>query len=239
MSEQTPVWVVPEADAAEAEALAVALEIPVPFARLLVSRGHSTTEEARAFLAPELDMLPSPLETFPGCTEAVARIWKAIDAEERITIFADYDVDGVSAAAMVLEILRDLGGKVEVFFPCRQADGYGLRLPGLTRCLEETEPQLILTLDCGTGGAEAVAEAAKLVAATVKALAFGKPYPIALAGGVVCRNQLFRDELMVSLNGLEVPPSEVTLVEEPVMGCLEIARTRLGIIDSSRTGRPA
>jgi N-acetylglucosamine kinase-like BadF-type ATPase len=74
----------------------------------------------------------------------------------------------------------------------------------------------------------AVAEAAKLVAATVKALAFEKPYPIALAGGVVCSNQLFRDELMVSLNSLEVPPSEVTLVDEPVMGCLEIARTRLG-----------
>ncbi len=85
----------------------------------------------------------------------------------------------------------------------------------------------------------AVAEAAKLVAATVKALAFENPYPIALAGGVVCRNQLFRDELMVSLNGLEVPPSEVTLVEEPVMGCLEIARTRLEVIDSSRTGHPA
>lgn len=82
----------------------------------------------------------------------------------------------------------------------------------------------------------AVAEAAKLVAATVKALAFETPYPLALAGGVVCGNQLFRDELLVSLNGLEVPPSEVTLVDEPVMGCLEIARARLGVIDPGKTG---
>lgn len=85
----------------------------------------------------------------------------------------------------------------------------------------------------------AVAEAAKLVAATVKALVFEKPYPIALAGGVVCRNQLFRDELMASLNSLVLPPSEITLVDEPVMGCLEIARTRLEVIDTGRTGQPA
>jgi len=77
----------------------------------------------------------------------------------------------------------------------------------------------------------AVAEAAKLVAATVKALAFRSSYPLALAGGVVCGNQLFRDELMIRLNGLKVPPSGVTLVEEPVMGCLEIARSKLLVGD--------
>jgi len=85
----------------------------------------------------------------------------------------------------------------------------------------------------------AVAEAVKLVAATSKALAFEKPYPIALAGGVVCRNQHFRDELMISLNGLKVPPAEVTLVDEPVMGCLEIAREKLAAIESSRPGAQA
>lgn len=74
----------------------------------------------------------------------------------------------------------------------------------------------------------AVEEAVKLVAATSKALAFKRSYPMALAGGVVCKSQLFRDELMIGLNGLEVPPAGVTLVDEPVMGCLEIARAKLG-----------
>lgn len=85
----------------------------------------------------------------------------------------------------------------------------------------------------------AVAEAVKLVAATARALAFNKPYPVALAGGVVCKNQLFRDELMIGLNGLKVPPAEVTLVDEPVMGCLKIARAKLGDINPVKTGAPA
>jgi len=84
----------------------------------------------------------------------------------------------------------------------------------------------------------AVAEAVKLVAATVNALAFKNPYPIALAGGVVCKSQLFRDELMIGLNGLKVPPANVTLVDEPVMGCLKIARKKLDRIDPINSGAP-
>ncbi len=161
MADQVPVWVAPEADADTVSSLSDACGISRPFARLLVSRGIETEAQTKAFLNPDLASLPDPLEHFPGCREAAARIWKAIDGGERITLFADYDVDGVSSAAMALDVLRHLGAKVEAFFPCRQADGYGLRLPGLTRCLEETEPSLIVTLDCGTGGAPAVAEAAK------------------------------------------------------------------------------
>lgn len=81
----------------------------------------------------------------------------------------------------------------------------------------------------------AVAEAVKLVAATSKALAFKRSYPMALAGGVVCKSQLFRDELMIGLNGLEVPPAGVTLVDEPVMGCLKIARQKLDDINRFST----
>ncbi len=73
----------------------------------------------------------------------------------------------------------------------------------------------------------AVTETIKLVAAVAKALAFKRPYPLALAGGVVCSSQLFRDELLVRLNHIKRPPAGVTLVNEPVMGCLKMCRARL------------
>ena len=73
----------------------------------------------------------------------------------------------------------------------------------------------------------AVTEAVKLVSAVSRALAFDRPYPLALAGGVACRNQYFRDGLISELNKLEPPPATITLVDEPVRGCLSIARERL------------
>jgi hypothetical protein len=84
----------------------------------------------------------------------------------------------------------------------------------------------------------AVIEAVKLVAAVAKALAFDSPYPLALAGGVACSSQLFRDELLVRLNSFKTPPATVTLVDEPVVGCLKIARAKLLGIDSSQAGAP-
>jgi N-acetylglucosamine kinase-like BadF-type ATPase len=82
----------------------------------------------------------------------------------------------------------------------------------------------------------AVAEAVKLVAAVARALAFDSPFPLALAGGVICNSQHFRDELLIKLNDIKVRPAEVTLVNEPVMGCLKIARARLSDSGSNTTG---
>ena len=80
----------------------------------------------------------------------------------------------------------------------------------------------------------AVIEAVKLVAAVAKALAFERPYPLALAGGVVCSSQFFRDGLLFRLNSFKNPPATVTLVDEPVVGCLKIARTKLLALDTSQ-----
>jgi len=78
----------------------------------------------------------------------------------------------------------------------------------------------------------AVKEAVKLVAAVAKALEFKKPYPLAIAGGVICSSQLFRDELMIKLNNIKRPPTGVTLVYEPVLGCLKMASARLAARDA-------
>lgn len=73
----------------------------------------------------------------------------------------------------------------------------------------------------------AVGEAVKLVVAVRKALNFEQPYPLAIAGGVVCHSALFRAELIDRLNRQAVPPGKITLVENPVEGCLKIASARL------------
>jgi N-acetylglucosamine kinase-like BadF-type ATPase len=85
----------------------------------------------------------------------------------------------------------------------------------------------------------AVKEAVKLVAAVARELAFERPYPLALAGGVVCSSQIFRDELLARLNVIKAPPAGVTLVDEPVLGCLEIARAKLSGAASGQPGTAA
>ncbi len=85
----------------------------------------------------------------------------------------------------------------------------------------------------------AVKEAVKLVAAVARELAFERPYPLALAGGVVCSSQIFRDELLARLNVIKAPPAGVTLVDEPVLGCLEIARAKLSGAASGPPGTAA
>lgn len=74
---------------------------------------------------------------------------------------------------------------------------------------------------------EAIGEAVKLVAAVTKALAFDTAFSLALAGGVACRNRYFRDALLLELKTLQPPPGIITVVDEPVLGCLTIARNRL------------
>ncbi|MGB7453729.1 MAG: BadF/BadG/BcrA/BcrD ATPase family protein [Lysobacterales bacterium] len=73
----------------------------------------------------------------------------------------------------------------------------------------------------------AIEEAVKLVAAVTKTLTFKSPFALALAGGVACRNQYFRDGLIIELNKLRTPPGAITVVDEPVLGCLTIARQKL------------
>ena len=73
----------------------------------------------------------------------------------------------------------------------------------------------------------AVTEAVKLVAAVTRTLEFDSPYPLAVAGGVVCNSEIFQRELMLQLGKLEPPPGKVQMVDEPVMGCLINARNRL------------
>jgi single-stranded-DNA-specific exonuclease len=143
-------WILPTIpDALLTRRLAVELGIPDVVAILLSARGFSTADEATLFLDPRLASLRPP-EEIPGIPEAVERIIEAIRSKERITLYGDYDVDGVSSLTILCRYLRAAGGNVECFIPDRAAEGYGLSTAGVARCLRETIPSLVVAVDCGT-----------------------------------------------------------------------------------------
>ncbi len=89
---------------------------------------------------------------------AVERILGAIDAGERVVLFGDYDVDGVTSLALLAEMLRAYGAAPELFLPLRMEEGYGLSQESVARCWEEYRPQLLIAVDCGTSSIAEVAE---------------------------------------------------------------------------------
>jgi single-stranded-DNA-specific exonuclease len=89
---------------------------------------------------------------------AAARILGALDSHERIVLFGDYDVDGVTSLALLAEMLRGYGATPELFLPLRMEEGYGLSRESVERCLEQYRPQLLIAIDCGTASAGEIAE---------------------------------------------------------------------------------
>ncbi len=153
-------WITVETDEKAAVALASELSTPLPVARLLVSRGFTNIDNAELFLNPRLSNLGDPFD-FDGVKEASERVWKAIKAKSRITVFGDYDADGVTSTALMVMVLRELGAEVESYLPNRHDEGYGLSLGALDSTIEQTDPSLIITVDCGTNSSDAVTASVK------------------------------------------------------------------------------
>jgi single-stranded-DNA-specific exonuclease len=145
-------------DFAEARAVADALGLSQPVAVTLVRRGYRTPDEARAFLAADET---HPPEAFQGMDEVVALVWAAIEAGERITVHGDFDVDGVSATAVMIGALRELGADCDWLIPDRIADGYGLSKENVEK-LAVRGTGLLITVDCGITAVEQVALAQEL-----------------------------------------------------------------------------
>ena len=101
-------WIVRERDPARAAQLASTLGVSPIVAHLLIARGHEDAESARTFLNPALDQLHDPF-LMRGMSDAVARLVQAIDRQEPILIYGDYDVDGTTGTAVLLRALRMLG----------------------------------------------------------------------------------------------------------------------------------
>ena len=92
---------------------------------------------------------------------AVARILAAFDLHERVVLFGDYDVDGVTSLALLAEMLGEYGATPELFLPLRVEEGYGLSHESVERCLEQHRPKLLIAVDCGTTSTGEIAELKK------------------------------------------------------------------------------
>jgi single-stranded-DNA-specific exonuclease len=141
--------------------------------RLLTLRGVRSRDEARDFLHGGASADPDDL---PGMGGVVSRILDAIADEERIAVYGDYDVDGVTATAILSEGIRDLGGDVITHIPDRFTDGYGLTRAGL-RAVRDRGARLVITVDCGIN-ANAEVEYAAEIGLDVVVLDHHEPPPV-------------------------------------------------------------
>jgi single-stranded-DNA-specific exonuclease len=149
-------WILPEPpDPLQARLLAQELGVPALVAQILCLRGHSSPETARAFLEPRLATLADPF-LLDGMEATVDRLLLAIDRNETIILFGDYDVDGVTSSALLYQVLHAMGATVYCHIPHRTEEGYGLTREGLDCCLGRYQPQLLVALDCGTASVEEV-----------------------------------------------------------------------------------
>ena len=149
-------WIIPEhAQIQKAIEVARELDLPEALATILARMGLLETDRARSFLFPRLCDLRDPFE-LDGMRRAVDRVFQAIDYEERIVLYGDYDVDGVTSVTFLCRVLTALGAKVGTFLPHRLKEGYGLSEEGVGRCLAVHQPRLFIVLDCGTSSADQV-----------------------------------------------------------------------------------
>ncbi|HTH19251.1 MAG TPA: DHH family phosphoesterase, partial [Candidatus Udaeobacter sp.] len=126
-------------------------------ARLLLRKGFQNPDDVQSFLRPRLGSLRDPF-LLPQMQAAVARILAALDSHERIVLFGDYDVDGVTSLALLAEMLRGYGATPDLFLPLRMEEGYGLSHESVERCLEQHRPRLLIAIDCGTTSASEISQ---------------------------------------------------------------------------------
>lgn len=150
-------WLKAEVDEAQAQLLSGALSIQSRTARLLVARGVRDPESARRYLEPQLSHLPDPF-TMKHLLRAATRLADAIERKEAITLYGDYDVDGVTSSALLASFLKMHGVEAGVYIPKRLVEGYGLNQEAVEH-LASTGTRLLITLDCGITASEEIARA--------------------------------------------------------------------------------
>ena len=115
--------------------------------QLLFNRGYGTEAEARAFVHGDTSLNTDPFQ-LTGMSSVVDRIRYAVDHSESIAVYGDYDVDGVTATALLLQVLRAMNAEVRPYIPNRFDEGYGLNMDALDT-LKTTGVGLVITVDCG------------------------------------------------------------------------------------------
>lgn len=139
--------------------LCESLGISPVLAQLLLNRNVKTPDAAKDFLFGDMSACHDPF-LMKGMREAVERINKAIDSGEKILVYGDYDVDGVTSTALLYSVLKDLGADVGTFIPNRLEEGYGLNIRAVALAREK-DVGLLITVDCGINSVNEVDSANK------------------------------------------------------------------------------
>jgi len=148
-------WSLAPPQTALATFLAKELNISPLLGQCLLNRGLSEPEPIQRFIEPRLKHLADPF-LVPNMAAAVDRLFRARERSEKMAIFGDYDVDGVTATALLTEVLRGLGWTVEYYLPHRMDEGYGLSQSAVENCLKKFPVSLLLAVDCGSTAANTI-----------------------------------------------------------------------------------
>ena len=140
-------WTIIPGDPDKAEALNRVLKISPVFCKILTQRGITTYDEARDFFRPQLSHLHDPW-LMKDMNKAVERILPALENQEKVLVFGDYDVDGTTAVASMYSFLKKNGFNVDFYIPHRYREGYGVSKAGIDFA-KENGFTLIISLDCG------------------------------------------------------------------------------------------
>ena len=129
------IWQPDEPQLALCRRLAEELNISLPSAKLLVKRGISSAQEARAYIRPSLSQTHDPMR-MRDMDKAVSRLARAVRQQENILIYGDYDVDGTTAVALTYRILRSYVQHLDYYIPDRYTEGYGISFKGVDYAAE-------------------------------------------------------------------------------------------------------
>lgn len=153
------IWQFNEFNREEAEKLAQQAGVSPLVAGILLNRGIKDAQSVREFLYGSAEPYHDPF-LMKDMPKAAERIWRGIDAGERITVYGDYDVDGISASSLLYLFLKDCGADVNTYIPERKSEGYGLNIDALNH-LAEAGTTLVVTVDCGISAVKEIAGAPK------------------------------------------------------------------------------
>ena len=152
-------WILKETAPTVVQHLQEVLKIDKIFCELLAQRGIATFDEARSFFRPDITQLHDPF-LMKDMEEAVNRLTQAINYEEKILIYGDYDVDGTTSVAMMYQFLSTQEANIEYYIPDRYKEGYGISMQGIDYA-KQNGIALIIAIDCGINAINQVEQAKK------------------------------------------------------------------------------
>ena len=152
-TQRKPSWrITPDLDLLAAARLSGEANLPLVLCKILIKRGIISNQQAQKFLTPDFSDLIDPF-VLPDLEKAADRIILALKNKEKIMLFGDYDVDGITATALLYLCLSHLGGEVSYYLPNRLLEGYGLSKEGIKEA-QKRGASLIVSVDCGMTAVE-------------------------------------------------------------------------------------